>query len=168
MIDLQPFCMKGKGKFDLAAPFVLGGVRYASDGRILVGVPAPGELNAEGMFPQDVSDKIARPAAELLLPWPAIEVPPPQEVDCSLCSGMGSCPTCEQDCPDCHGTGKEMSDVGEVELGPQTHVANKYFRLVAALPGEKKWHQPEPLKAIYFCFDGGEGALIPMKVNGNP
>jgi hypothetical protein len=161
-----------RDRYDLTAPCVRSGCRYATNGIIVVAVPAPGEPDTERDYP-DAAAVIMRPAAELLLPWPTAETPPPEEVVCSLCNGILTCPTCNQPCPDCHGMGKIFSSEGAAELGPQTYLNRKWFRLVASLPGEKKWYQPqiEPghsLPSVYFSFEGGEGAAVPMLVDRGP
>jgi len=43
MVDLTVFCDPTNGRYDLSTPWVYKGWRYATDGRICVREPAPGE-----------------------------------------------------------------------------------------------------------------------------
>jgi len=146
-IDLQPFCAadNDNGHYVLSQPWVSKGVRYASDACICVAVPAPGEADSADRGCPGAAGVIVRPDADLLLAWPTDPKTRPGLVTCESC---GSTVT---------------ADDGIVVLRPGTIIARKYYRLIDALPGAKSWHQAERLKSIYFCFDGGEGALMPLK-----
>jgi len=146
VIDLQPFCETEKlGRYKLDAPWIKGSVRYATDARICLAIPAPGEPDSgDGMYP-NLTAVILRPGPDLLLVWPT---EPKTRRGPVVCESCGS---------------EIMADDGIIELGPGIIITRKYYRLVTGLPGKKGWYQPKPSEPIYFCFDGGEGAVMPMK-----
>lgn len=123
--DLQPFCSVDPWRHSLAAPFPRGGHIFATNGRILIRVPAAGELAdlpERAGSPPNPADCI--PAADGYQP---VEVPPGWEsfkedsAPCETCQGAGivkKCRNCdgsgevtclecghEEDCKDCDGEG---------------------------------------------------------------
>lgn len=148
-IDLKPFCAadNDNGRYVLSQPWVSRGGRYATDGHVCIAVPAPGEPDSGDRKYPDVARGIVRPPADMVLAWPTTPKTRP---------GLATCEAC----------GHEVAvDDGIVELGPNTIIDRKYYRLITGLPGKKGWHQPGRFKPIYFCFDGGEGAVMPMRDN---
>jgi len=123
VIDLQAWCHTERRS--LSAPFVRGGFRYATDGRAMVRLPAPGESDTEDPLVPDASLIFAAVEKLTFAPWPAdweswetMEIEVEKEEcpechgetkECSRCDGSGQieCGECGQDydCPDCEGKG---------------------------------------------------------------
>jgi hypothetical protein len=105
-LDLQKFCPRADPRTELLAPFVLEGTRYATNGYVLVAVPAAGEpdsprthAGAKKML-EWMHTKAERLQAEWR-PWPAF-VAGTREKKCAACDGTGKA---SQECPDCEGEG---------------------------------------------------------------
>lgn len=191
-IDLTPFCSPADGEWTshLSAPFVARGYRYATDGRILVRVPAPGEPDTPAVprrpFPPVADFFRDRPAGDPL-PWPADGLVPQSE-ECWDCDGRGAigrevCRECDGegrvlneydsfgDCPSCDGTGRagvrdpcaNCNGSGWQSVGRRVgrHLINaKLDRLVRSLPVVRYWPGQDPAKPLPFVFDGGEGCVM--------
>ena len=121
-MDLQKFCAKDSIKYAIANPFVRGGWRYATDGRVLVRVPAP-------LIPSDGINREQQPDVDTVLRGvdftKCTESMPPLRSDsrgkdkekkcnckmCPSCDGTGGCvcPDCGNghDCPVCDGLGRK-------------------------------------------------------------
>lgn len=133
-VDLKPFC----GDERWPEPWVVGGMRIATDGRILVALPTDepdsprtfwrGQVNLNDLLkdvpcgPMPPRIVAPRDVASGRALCPACQGKPPVGA-CRECKGAGDveCPTCEQDypCPDCDGTGNaprcdECEDAGFV------------------------------------------------------
>ena len=125
-IDLQAWCEPASERFP--KPVVRNGFRYATDGRAMVCLPAPGEPDTESPAFVKVPDCrcVFEPAAKrTFAPWPAdweswetMEIEGGKEecpechgkthvCDCCLGFKQIECGECEQeyDCPDCEGKG---------------------------------------------------------------
>lgn len=125
MIDLKPFCAAEQGRYLIDTPWVKGGWKNATDGKLLVRLrtdepdtpvdekaPRP---NTTPLF--DASMNACRGTKSDLLPFP-IHSGERDKADCMFCNGTGAgsdvcktcdgkgeCPHCEAICPDCDGTG---------------------------------------------------------------
>ncbi len=183
-IDLQPFCDDDPhGRYNLCEPWVFNGKRIATDGRVLVVVPAPGEpdydRNERGRLPNvfDVIPPISSSRDGDWLPWPPVEpcrdCQGTLKVHCESCGGDGQCNLCkceaEHKCGYCDGTGnvrcKDCQDVGSFDHRFGLHIlARRYAYLVSKLPSVE--YLPT-LKAdesiVRFRFAGGEGAVSPLR-----
>lgn len=181
-IDLQRFCLAdltdGSRYPAMAKPFMRGGMKYATDGRILIAVPAPGEPDTTERTPraEELLPEIG-PSAEYL-PWPTTEpcLPCGQTGQvtrtCRVCSGLGEhwCDQCETDheCKACDEDCKqiEICDCREfgqaIEINCRT-IARHYVYLASTLPNVQffadRGSQEKPLR---FRFNGGEGVVMPM------
>lgn len=175
-INLQKFCAAdGASIYDINKPWVLEQRRYATDTRIVVRIPAPGEPDTSGKFPM-VSK----------LPWSETHDWHPMErvrvmekvahchacmIQCPECGGVGVCqhddgaevaaclrcagvgemllPTC----PVCHET-RFLSYLGYgvAIIHPWNHI------LIASLPAAEwaTWPGNEE-NGIVFRFEGGQG-----------
>lgn len=193
MIDLQSFCERPEGmRYYLQAPFNHRGYLYASNGHILVRIPAP--EHADTVSPHKPAETSVKMFAELQVgSYAAI---PPLQVPrlCRHCKGAGHyrqtyCPTCKgqgeiyvrrrvyNKCKPCEGLGQLASPDGDDQtcyacfgLGrdsARTVVGDvgfqvNYLMMIKALPD----HQFAPSlfeKPAHFVFTGGEGLLMPMR-----
>lgn len=167
-IDLDCFCAEeGYAMRRLERPFVWKGWKYATDGRVLVRVPAPGEPDSSesdgGKVPKGIEDLI-KPVDGDWMPWPEVE-------PCESCrgDGMTACPGCECghcdgdkdiECTDCHShrTGLDIAGI---------RVARHFAGLIADLPGVEystDVRYPQRHGMVQFRFDGGgEGAVMEIK-----
>jgi len=172
MIDLQPFCGTDETRFYLMKPFTRDGHTYATNGHIMVRVePRPEIPDAEKPFNQDrplegiEAAKFFRPSFELP-PAPAAKGP------CTACDGRGydhDCPDCECVCDVCKGDGDmDVERRITTKIGPKVFALN-YARLMLSLPGIEIAELPdkEDGKPLLFKFDGGVGALMPMRGSRN-
>jgi hypothetical protein len=183
--DLKRFCGFLSEHMATADPWVSGGWRYATDGRVCVRVPAPGEPDTPT---PDFSAPRLPPAAELfplrparysLAPWPTDGIEPGHTpcwecnetgivdtTSCDRCRGMG-CKKCKghgwtggRSCTNCDGFGQVT---GKGRRVGEHLIALRLDRLVRSLPGvfflmDVGWAKPLP-----FVFDGGgEGIVMGM------
>ena len=112
-IDMTPFCDATIERLALGAPFVRGGVRYATNGIILIAVPADGEPDTE--TPKKVPDctKILKdyPASADWKPWPEPEFQMRMQ-PCRKCNGSGAAHM--KECTECNGAGEtECCECGQ-------------------------------------------------------
>src|SRR5581483_439162 len=154
-IDLQPFCfaVDDYTRYDLTEPFVFDGWRYATNSRVMVRVPAPGEANTGGRNLPDVTSLVRQMSRCRKKPHKASEV---------ICfREPHQCPTCghSEQKPTAYFAGRMYFD--PQWLGP-----------VMALPGlawarvkVKHEHPMCDSDAMCFRFDGGEGMAMPMDPN---
>lgn len=100
-------------------------------------------------------------------------------VDCISCRGTGDhecscgnvhpCPACggrgyeqsKEHCKACNGSGRAISfnyavDICGIKLNA------KYILLAMRLPNVRFHHQNDANKPVFFTFDGGRGAIMPM------
>lgn len=182
-IDLQKFCERDETpRYDINQPWVEGGWRYATDGRVLVRVPAPDEPDS----PRPVNNKKRPRAFEILQPavdgdwepWPAIDRcstcgSDRRMMPCDNCHGNGMCICddceCEHKCGQCQGTGEEecmtcMGSHGVDHMFGQSKLAHRYAYMISKLPNAVYLPTEDKDAAlIRFKFDGGEGAVCPLK-----
>ena len=125
MVNLELFCWSGdRCRFDTEKPFVQGGWRYATDGKILVRQWRRDAAEARGRrlpnmaaFVRLYADLFRR--IEKRRPWPPFDEAG-RQYTCTRCWGLGTdvqlCPVCrgegrllptgkEQKCPTCTGMG---------------------------------------------------------------
>lgn len=108
--DLWALCVESDySRYNIGKPFIQNGWRYATDGRIAIREPAPGESDSEGKYPRMV--ELFKPA-KCTEPWPE----PTGEVRwdrCDDCCGSG---VAHDICPECNGKGmEECPKSGNVE-----------------------------------------------------
>ncbi len=126
IIDLNKFCLKDTdgARYALGEPFVQRGFRYATDGRVIIRLPAKGEKNTAGKKLPECDELFEQKFnigegefVEPVVKWI------PGVIDCPKCDGSGfnsfetcgecdgdgkvECPTCEHvdECEECDGKG---------------------------------------------------------------
>lgn len=160
MVDLKKFCSTDTLRKDLHEPFSRGEYTYATDGYIMVRVPLVAEIGEVPYTPNP---------EEIFAPMPAdgwrtlrVELPPvaPPE-ECGLCydGSVHDCPDCTCECDECNGTGLVPAKVS-TEIGGEIFNM-KYIRMIAELPGVEVALGVSDA-AMFFRFEGGVGALMPM------
>ena len=166
--DLQQFCATDGLRPVLKRPVTVGEYTYASDGRVLVRVPA---LDGALGF-----DSHHRPVNfEAVIPgeagFPFLPIPPGCErcdtegdrVDCEQCNGVGylSCSlSYEHDCANCDTRGW-FDAWHPIEIGGVTF--NCYYtKRIARLPNAMIAPRDAENRAL-FRFDGGIGVLMPFR-----
>jgi hypothetical protein len=168
MLDLQRFCGNQFGREYLHKPFSRNGFTYATNGHIMVRVALrPDVPDVDKKFNQErplegiETATFYRPSFEL----PAM----PTEVgECLSCDGSGhehTCPHCTCRCESCGGSGEENPEKRRsATIGVKIFAMN-YIRQMLSLPGiELAVMESEPdEKPLLFRFDGGVGALMPMR-----
>lgn len=166
-IDLQKFCSEDETRVPLMKPWREGEFTYASDGRVVLRVPA--EL-------KDAVNTAAPTAAQLDkyfgifgngaggLLWRKLPTLPEVKFgECETCHGDKShaCDCGHQhECPNCEGTG-QIPDDGHLDIGP-ARFSCYYLRLIADLPNLEIAIRGE-LDPMMLRFDGGVGVLMGMK-----
>lgn len=170
MIDLQPFCGTEETRFYLMKPFSRNGFTYATDGCIMVRVALRPDIpDVDKAFNQDKPLEGVEAASFFR---PSFELPPaPAEMgECHTCSGRGydhDCPDCECICEKCNGSGDmDPERRKSADIGPNTYSLH-YARLMLSLPGIALAALPSKPndKPLLFRFNGGVGALMPMRGN---
>lgn len=84
------------------------------------------------------------------------------EVECRSCMGNGCGAGGEKACEYCDGDGYKYKRDGYAQIG-NTGLNYKYFQLIKSLPSPEICLDIEKHKFIPFRFDGGYGALMPMR-----
>lgn len=171
MLDLKPFCgIRETYRPYLKQPFTVGEFTYATDGRIMLRLPAMNEFG-----PPDAKvavnwngplDGIEAASFKKLSVVDGIEHPKLELVKCEECEGRGrnhACPDCECECDDCDGSGEVYTEpkistvIGGIPFGL------RYALMVAELPNvEISIHGVGERQRLFFRFDGGVGALMPL------
>lgn len=181
-IALEAFCGEGNTRYAFTKPFVRGGWRSATNGRVLVRVPS-NEPDTEGNWPKtgELFLQKWRKINPVLLMLPARGEEDcwdcygtrTRHVECELCKGNGNC-SCECGhkhkcgvcagrgsvkldgvCFECQGTGKEYQDV---KIGWLNCTGRHIARIAQNLPDPRAVAISSG--AVRFEFDGGEGLLM--------
>lgn len=181
-INWSKFCDVESGRYDLDEPFVIGGIKYATNARILIAVPCDEpdvDFTERRIIKQP--DRVFEGFDKVVVwePWP-IEA----AVTCPHCLDRvtqfvpaGRCQFCKctgQDdeyCDDCGGEGMVASYVSECDqcTTQDAHhiglkrIAQRYINAIATLPqpivcGRASSDEKQPL---FFKFDGGRGIVMP-------
>jgi hypothetical protein len=168
-IDLQPFCSTEAGRAYLTKPWTRDGFTWATNGHILVRIPARRGIKKNPMAPDAKRALECHREAEFAaLPsvrWP--DESPRRK--CEICGGNGKDPEFETEpCFDCEGDGLAHGPLTSV-LIRGVHFQVKYVRLIQSLPRAEFASAPNQALANFrdtqpspFRFDGGVGALMPM------
>lgn len=169
--QMKPFCSTELSRPYLHTPFSLGEFTVATNGHILVRVPRMANvaeisqiLSVDALFHDPV--KGYRELGRLDIPVVAETIE-----KCGDCNGRGTyghahdCPdcTCDETCEECNGTGKvtRIPKIS-VEIGGLIFDA-KYVRMLLALPNLQIEGRLKKAERMRFTFDGGDGALMPMR-----
>lgn len=169
MIDLQQFCGATGGRAYLAKPFTVGAFTYATNGHIMVRVerqPDAPELPADCPL-KNPDAPLKGIDAATFAPPPAFKMTrfEPEEVACEDCDERGrehDCPKCECICVACNGTGKETTRDERSTECEGIIFALTYARQMLSLPGIEI-APPHKENPWLFRFDGGVGAIMPMR-----
>lgn len=163
MLDLKQFCGTDPFRPYLLTPFSAGDFSYATNGNLMVRIPRLPELPEQ--------DKIAKWDAPLegietrtFAPLPHGPIPDVPESECEVCSGRGrdhECPDCECICGHCHGSGEARPKTSTTVRGNNYNI--RYVAMMLALPGAEPAEKTEEGKPLLFKFDGGVGAIMPLR-----
>lgn len=152
--NLDVFCDEPGGRYQIDKPFVVRGWQYATDGRIMVRIPANGDPDVDFS-----KRRVPRKPEECLpeLPEGVRWIKFPNVRECVMCDGHGSvdvqCPHCGQDIKESCKCRKNRVGLGKASI------SKYYAALIASLP---KAEYAEPANAddpVRFRFEGGEGAI---------
>ncbi len=173
VIDLYEFCCADySSRYDFSQPFVFEGFKWASDGIIMVRVPAADENRAvpkDGMKfvnPWTVWHRFQKDGA-----FVEFKPEPFAVVKCWACrSGKCSCESCEleeirDDCQCCNGFARVWFPL-TTSVGSAT-INTRYADLISKLPNPMivMPKDAEKTNAISFRFGGGEGLLMPLDMS---
>lgn len=191
---IKKFCKREDIRELTLHPWKVGGFVVATNGHIAIRVAAFGDLllvDAEmkkNPIPKCIDDAKA-PGLELFS-IPAL----PEPHTCEKCNGSGIAHVCEDcdgegvlikksgneiDCPACKCSGQVPEGNGDeiecwfcdgrgeepyqaIQIG-DGHFDRRYLAMIAALPNARIAPNG-PKDVAYFTFDGGDGALMPMRV----
>jgi hypothetical protein len=176
-VDLMPFCdADHNSRYALQTPFVQGGVRYATDGKIMATLPAVGEPDTV----REDGGRLPRGCDSIMLGYGDIaegdwQAMPPMKSDCKKCDGSGNA-TCEycfgdmiHECKCGHSHTCENCNEGNVTCNcyvmfGERQVASWLTQKMRTLPGVQ-WSAAgrEVTDRIFFRFDhGGRGCVMPL------
>lgn len=170
MIDLKQFCGTELTRYYLNEPWTRDGFTYATNGHILVRVPARHDIEDQPKAP-DITKMPWPNGVVEFIDAPRMVLPPVSLRKCEECGGRRfehECPDCECACELC---ACELCDgTGEVSSDDKTSIdfngnlfALRYIRQLMKLQrltigsGE---YQASPMP---FKFKGGEGLLMPLR-----
>lgn len=168
MIDLHAFCSRDHPR--LMAPVTQGDHTYATNGHVMIRVPA-----ADGIPDRDDAPDMAGKFAECFNDGPVRPMVtgtlPPVTTDtntCDDCDGRGhdhECPSCTCKCETCGGSGMvETSSDHRVSVSIGGASFNlSLVRVLQTLPGTCVSEAPLRKGALSFRFDGGDGVLMALR-----
>lgn len=167
LADLQPFCLTGNSRPYLNRPFNSAGHTYATNGHIMVRVPAIHGVS--GCDYASMDELVVKAFRDNQMPAIAQMklmsiIPIASDKDCDECEGSGlehDCPNCACRCDSCSGTKKAPDRWPGVKIDGacfdgECVAMMQRFGAVTIGPSEKNG----PLS---FYFDGGEGLLMGLK-----
>lgn len=165
-IDLTPYVGNDPFRPYLHHPFSFGKFTYSTNGHILIRVPRRPDVpttdkEAKWDGPLEGIDKTTFSPLTLKLPDAPVE-----GVECDACEGRGydhDCPDCECLCDACNGSGKMASEQKISTTVRGVSFSLRYIRMMAALRGVEVSNKIEAEKPLLFKFDGGVGAIMPIR-----
>lgn len=168
-IDLTPFCGVDETRPYLLKPFSVGDFTYATNGHILVRTPrrddAP-EQTKKGKWDGSLA---GLEEASFSAPVFTLPTQPPADAECAECDGRGyehDCPDCECTCRACAGSGSAAVEGNHSTSYEGVTLALRYVRKMLALPAIEIAKPSAPDAPLLFRFDGGVGAVMPMRGEG--
>jgi len=176
MLDLQQFCSTDELRAWLTKPFRAGDHSYASNGQIMVRVPAREQDEPPKNPPKDWEQKVTRyflPMQDVVFSKsPPVNLPALEKeevITCSECEGRGTqhdCPDCECTCGTCKGTTQERIRplISADFAGAQFDLM--YLHQIMSLPALQVAigsADVDQLLPLLFRFEGGEGSLMPLR-----
>ena len=165
MIDLMQFVSTRNTRYAMCQPWVASGCKYATDGRIILKLPTPeADSLPDGKTPpvDKLFDKMVPEhcTADYATAGKFVDC----KIECSECFGSGGhdCETCHQwvDCATC--SGQCDTDGKARELITGFRIQDKYDKLLLTLPGLKYDPAVVIRRPMFFVFDGGCGAVMPL------
>ena len=166
---LNPFCGDDPTRYYLQVPFNQDGFAWATNGHILVRVP-----EMEGLLPCSCPKpiNISKPltgfedAQFSKARWKLPAHDPHFKGPCIVCDGRGvlhDCPECDCICEACKGTGRaDPERRTSVRILGRLYALN-YVRIIASLPGLEVSDGQGGERPLFYRFDGGIGALMPLR-----
>lgn len=166
MIDLQQFCGTDETRPYIMKPFSFGDFSYATNGHIMVRVPKMEGVEAPSK--KFNADKPLQGVEQASFVPPTFKLPPqPSEEDeCTDCDGRGyehDCPHCECTCRACDGTGNQAAEGKLTTTFEGITFALRSVRKMLSLPSIEIAKPGESGAPLLFRFEGGVGALMPMR-----
>jgi hypothetical protein len=165
MIDLTPFCSTDRRRPNMQHPWSRGDWTYATNGHIMIRLPRSSGVAENGEAPnaEKIFDQVASQSETL--PLPKFKMPRLKTEECVSCDGRGfahDCPYCHCECESCDGAGSATEKASIELFGANYDV--KYIKLIRDLPKSEFSCWPPPLDApARFVFNGGDGALMPLR-----
>lgn len=161
---LRQFCAPDyEPRETLRDPFAYKGKTYATNGHILVrakaekrGYPASKKYgaNCDHIIENAKKDGFVR----------LEELPEQTFITCSYCEGEGKA-ECDMghihECPACEGMGQKR-DIVPIAVG-DAYIDLKYASMIAGLDEHEIAFPADSESALYFRFQGGEGAVMPIR-----
>ena len=168
-IDLEAFCSRDNDRYYLTKPFTVGAFTYATNGHIIVRIDKRFDVDAAPAdFPVKDPEAPLKDAETTTYQAPSFKLPrllAPLD-RCPVCDGRGNihlCPDCNCGCETCGNTGQSNS---EHDVSTTIGAANfylPYVRQMLQLPKVEIARPVAPEVAMLFRFEGGIGALMPMR-----
>ena len=155
--DLQPFCDSISS--NLSRPWTRGGYTYATNGHVMVRVPALADVddNPDAPDAAAIFEKYFKADDPTILDWSRVPTPKTQEINCPDCDGTGfehECPRCDCACEECDGTGVVTNGKINWVQVRGIQFSSKYLLMLRRLPGLKMCSPGAPEEAQGFVFDG--------------
>lgn len=150
-IDLEAFCCE-TSRYSLLHPFVQDGWQYATDGRIMVAVPAEGEPDSaepDKRYPKGMASYLIEPTDAEFVPWP-------ESGYCYACDGNGVANLPCEACGHEREVSCECRSVDPLEICGR-RVSRYYAQKIAGLP--KVECTAGEGESVFFRFDGGKGRV---------
>ena len=162
--DLQPFCSAERFREYLHRPWSKDGFTYATNGHVLIRVARLNGVEENDKAPD--TDVIFAAAADQTATQkiPKGKIPKVRTIECPSCNGRGrehDCPDCTCECEKCDGTGRNEERISVGILGAIYKA--KYISQLLIFPGLRFSSSPPVGGPARFVFDGGEGAIMPMR-----
>jgi len=173
MGDIHPIfnesCGDDSGRHTLSNPWVRDGVRYATDGRILVwqkcnepDTPDINPPNAELLI-RDLVGKGKHESEPVTIP--EFDFPPLMKT-CDNCNGRGLCDKCEceteHECGACDGSGEVARSRVPIQLADKYRVMDLYLDCLRR-HGATVYLPTHKARPAYFTIDGGiKGVVMPV------
>jgi len=173
MGDIHPIfyesCGDDTGRHSISKPWVRDGVRYATDGRILVWQKC-NEPDTPGINPPNaallIRDLVGKGKHESEpVAIPEFDFPPLMEM-CDNCNGRGLCDKCdcetEHECGECEGAGEVCRSLVPIQLADKYWVMDLYLERLRR-HGATVYLPKRKARAAYFTVECGiEGLVMPV------
>jgi hypothetical protein len=163
---LEKFCSTDPNRASISVPWTSDGYTWATDGRVLIRVPAITGVSDNPKAPQNPSKLWSLNGVPELLAWLPLPAAPEEDwVACDVCHDGTHLCDCGHDheCGTCDGLGKVLR-ITPVTMDGGYRLNDRYVRLLSCLPDIEV--APFAInKAIPFRFSGGDGLLMPLRTD---